>query len=414
MNYRDMEEFFEARQQLGIQPGLDRIEALLAALNHPERKIPSIHIAGTNGKGSAAAFIQAGLKANHYRVGTFTSPSLYGLRGYILVNGEPISEAAFEEVFQEVYPLILQLDNKKMAPSHFEIMTAVAFLYFSRYVDMAIIEAGMGGREDTTNVITPVLSIITTVSKDHTAFLGDTLEQIARHKAGIIKPFTPIITGVEGEGLIPIVQEANKKRAVLYRIGMDFAYKDIQIDEFQWQNIASNYRVKLQSIGLHQHHNASIAIQAMKVLKNKYGHLDIQQAIHTMQKVTVPGRMEKIHDNPFVLIDGAHNEAGIRSFIKTVRAIYPRKKVIILFAAFRDKDVQTMQTLLMDVFANVYVTTFDHPRAMPLNEYPVQENVNFVADWKAWMEEKLKTADAPILITGSLHFIDLIRNDLKL
>ncbi len=185
------------------------------------------------------------------------------------------------------------MDKDGRAPSHFEIITALAFLYFSRNVDIAIVEAGMGGREDTTNVINPILSIITTVSKDHTAFLGNTLEEIAAHKAGIIKPFTPIITGVEGEGLIPIINEANEKRAVLYRFGMDFTITDLQIDEFEWKNLASKYRVKLRTIGLHQHHNASVAIQALKVLKNRFGHLDMRVSIDAMQKVTIPGRMEK-------------------------------------------------------------------------------------------------------------------------
>lgn len=411
--HTDIIDFFEKRQQLGVQPGLDRIEALLEALDHPEQKFASIHIAGTNGKGSTAAFLQAALRANRYRVGTFTSPSLHGLTGFILINGEPISDDIFAELLYEINPIIQKMDQAGNAPSHFEIITALAFLYFSRNVDIAIVEAGMGGREDTTNVINPILSIITTISKDHTAFLGDTLEEIAEHKAGIIKPFTPIITGVEGEGLIPIINEANKKRAVLYRFGMDFTIKDVQIDEFEWRNLASNYRIKLRSIGLHQHHNASVVIQALKVLKNKFGHLDMRTSIEAIQKVTIPGRMEKIHDNPFVLIDGAHNEAGMKAFIKTVRAIYPRRKVLVLFAAFKDKDVAAMQEQLADVFPNLYITSFNHPRAAALEDYPFQDNGEQVEDWQAWIKDKLETATAPILITGSLHFIDLIRSFVK-
>ncbi|WP_152654758.1 folylpolyglutamate synthase/dihydrofolate synthase family protein [Oceanobacillus sp. CFH 90083] len=406
-------DFFEKRQQLGVQPGLDRIKALLEALDHPEEKFTSIHIAGTNGKGSTGAFLQAALRANRYQVGTFTSPSLHGLTGFILINGEPISETAFTELFQEIEPVIEQMDKEGRSPSHFEIITALSFLYFSRNVDIAIIEAGMGGREDTTNVIKPVLSIITTVSKDHTAFLGETLEEIAAHKAGIIKPFTPIITGVEGEGLLPIVTEANKKRAVLYRFGMDFMMENVQVDEFEWKNIASSYRVKLQTIGLHQHHNASIAIQALKVLKNRFGHLDIQVAIEAIQKVMIPGRMEKIHDNPFILVDGAHNEAGMKAFIKTVRAIYPRRKVKVLFAAFKDKDLKEMQSLLADVFPNLYITSFDHPRAAALTDYPIQDKGEQVEDWKTWIEDKINSSTAPILITGSFHFIDIIRSFVK-
>jgi len=409
----NIHDFFEKRQQLGVQPGLDRIEALLEALDHPEKKFTSVHIAGTNGKGSTGAFLQAALRANRYRIGTFTSPSLNGLTGFILYNGEFISEDVFAELFEEINPIIEQMDQEGKPPSHFEIMTAMAFLYFSRNVDIAIIEAGMGGRDDTTNVIQPVLSIITTVSKDHTAFLGDTLVEIAAHKAGIIKPHTPIITGVEGEALTPIVNEANKNRAVLYRFGMDFTMENIQIDEFEWKNLGSRYRVKLRTIGLHQHHNASVAIQALKVLKNRFGHLDMHTSIEAIQKVTIAGRMEKIHDNPFILVDGAHNEAGVRAFIKTVRAIYPRRKVHVLFAAFKDKDIEEMQRLLADVFPNLYITSFDNPRAAALTDYPLQDKGEQVEDWQAWMKEKIKTSMAPILITGSFHFVDYIRSFVK-
>ncbi|WP_080874230.1 bifunctional folylpolyglutamate synthase/dihydrofolate synthase [Oceanobacillus timonensis] len=409
----NIHDFFEKRQQLGVQPGLDRIESLLGAFNHPEKTFTSIHIAGTNGKGSTATFLQAALRANRYRVGTFTSPTLHGLTGFILHNGEPISERVFSELFYEMEPVIERMDKEGKAPSHFEIITALAFLYFSRNVDIAIIEAGMGGREDTTNVIHPILSIITTVSKDHTAFLGDTIKEIASHKAGIIKSKTPIITGVEGEGLTPIIHEANKKRAVLYRFGMDFVVNDLQIDEFEWKNIASSYRVKLRSIGLHQHQNASIAIQAIKVLKNSFGHLDMRIGIEAIQKITIPGRMEKIHDSPFILVDAAHNEAGIKAFIKTVRAIYPRRKVQVLFAAFKDKDVQAMQTSLTDVFPNLYITTFDHPRAASLTDYPLQDKGEQVEDWQAWLEEQIKTSMAPVLITGSFHFTSLVRAFVK-
>ncbi|GIO21783.1 folylpolyglutamate synthase/dihydrofolate synthase family protein [Oceanobacillus sp. J11TS1] len=411
--FPNINDFFDKRQQLGVQPGLKRIETLLAALDHPEKKFASIHIAGTNGKGSTGTFIQSALKANRNRVGMFTSPSLHGLTGFILINGEPISEDAFAELFHEIYPIIQQMDNAGKAPSHFEIITALAFLYFSRNVDIAIIEAGMGGREDTTNVIQPILSIITTISKDHTAFLGDTLEEIAEHKAGIIKPFTPIITGVEGEGIIPIINEANKKRAVLYRFGMDFSFSDTQIDEFEWKNLASRYRVRLKTPGSHQHHNASVAIQALKVLKNRYGHIDMQLAIEAMQKVTIPGRMEKIHDNPFIMVDGAHNEAGIKVFIETVKAIYPKGNVHVLFAAFKDKDIKEMQRLLGDAFSNLYITSFDHPRATALTDYPWKGKGIQVHSWQTWIEDQIKDATTPILVTGSLHFIDLVRSFVK-
>lgn len=175
-NFQEIESFFNSRKSLGIKPGLDRIKKLLQLLDNPQDRIQAIHIAGTNGKGSTVHFIKDALQANGYHVGIFTSPSFSGLTGHMFIDNSAIPETKFVKLCNEIYPFIVQLDNENKSPTEFEIITALAFVYFSAHVDIVLVEAGMGGREDTTNCFQPLISIITNVARDHTAFLGNSLE----------------------------------------------------------------------------------------------------------------------------------------------------------------------------------------------------------------------------------------------
>src|SRR5690625_3069641 len=180
--------YFTKRDEFGIKPGLERIHRLLELLGNPEKEIKAIHIAGTNGKGSTIQFMKNVLINNGYDVGVFTSPSFYGIRGHIEHNRSFIDNELFLHILELMKPAIKQLDDEENHPTTFEIITAVAFMYFKEHVDIVLVETGMGGREDTTNCFTPILSVITNVDFDHVGFLGDTLEEITAHKAGIIKP----------------------------------------------------------------------------------------------------------------------------------------------------------------------------------------------------------------------------------
>src|SRR5699024_5704352 len=187
INFQDIEEFMNSRRKFGIKPGLKRMNYLLDRLHHPERYFKSIHVAGTNGKGSTIQFMKKALMANGHRVGVFTSPSLSGLTGHIWCNGQKIETREWVSLMNDIYPIITELDKKGIHLTSFEIITAIVFVYFSKHVHIALIETGMGGRFDTTNCLDPIVTIITNVTRDHTRFLGKSLADIAYHKAGIIK-----------------------------------------------------------------------------------------------------------------------------------------------------------------------------------------------------------------------------------
>src|SRR5699024_7769817 len=191
----EVNRFFENRRYLGIKPGLSRMNQLLTYLDNPQKRIKAVHVAGTNGKGSTIHFLKNALIKNGHEVGLFISPSMLDVTGYIFKNNKRIAEETLISILNEMFPIIQQMDESDMHPTEYEIITAIAFFLFVRHVDIALIETGMGGREDTTNCVNPLLSVITNVSLDHTTFLGNTLEKIAYHKAGIIKNNIPVILG---------------------------------------------------------------------------------------------------------------------------------------------------------------------------------------------------------------------------
>lgn len=411
--YLEIEVFFESRKKLGIKPGLKRIKQLLKSLGNPQDQIKAIHIAGTNGKGSTVQFIKNALQANGYQVGVFTSPSLDGLCDHIYLNDHPVDKETFLSLFNELYPTIKQLDKKDMPPTEFEIITALGFMYFSKQADIALIEAGMGGREDTTNCFTPIISIITNISRDHTGFLGNTLAEIAYHKAGIIKHQTPVILGdVRGEALHVIEKEIHLKNSHSSRLGRDFSYKKSCGKSFQWKNGNLKLDVSIQMQGEHQIKNASVALTSIMELQ-KFGYtLPWEKTLIAINETTIPGRFEIIHKHPLIILDGAHNPASIQSFIHTIGDLYAGENLKLIFAAFKDKDTQEMINLLNEHFPNIIFTTFDHPRAMKAEDLSRQinrENEDIFPDWQNLINKILQDKTSIYCITGSLHFISRVR-----
>ncbi|PAV27624.1 bifunctional folylpolyglutamate synthase/dihydrofolate synthase [Virgibacillus profundi] len=421
-NFKQAEMFFESRKSLGIKPGLDRIKRLLDLLNNPQDKIHAIHVAGTNGKGSTVQFIKNALKSNGYHAGVFTSPSFSGLTGHISINDTIIPDDLFLALCNEMYPAIKQLDRENMSPTEFEIITALAFLYFSKHVDVAIIETGMGGREDTTNCFHPIMSIITNISKDHTNFLGSTLEEIAYHKAGIIKQASPVIIGeMDLEALAVIVKEIHNNKTNSYQMGQDFTYKlidyskDSGIQHFSWNRKKDSHSLSIQMLGEHQVKNASIAYMAVLKLAEIGYAINLQKTKEAFENTIIPGRLEMVKQNPSVILDSAHNPAGIESLLQTVAANFKDKPNHLIFAAFKDKDLETMLEVLSGYFTSITVTTFDHPRAASAEKlYELTQDVNtkICKDWKATVEN-MKQKDSNYFITGSLHFIVQVRKYLN-
>lgn len=412
-SYQEIIQFFSERKIIGIKPGLERMHTLLKLIGNPERKIRAIHVAGTNGKGSTIHYIRDSLIANGYQTGVFTSPSLTGLEGHIYANGQPVSKAEFTQLFHRVYPAIQQMDSD-MPPTEFEILTAMAFLYFAENSDIAIIESGMGGRFDTTNVITPIISIITNIELDHRSFLGNTIKEIAFHKAGIIKKQVPMIVGeVKGEALQVIKEEAATKGAPVYQLHSDFSYEKINGDGcIEWFNEeGKKVCLCIAMAGEHQLKNVAVAWTAIEWLMNIYQYpLDERKAIEALKQTVIPGRFEIFRQKPLVILDVAHNPAGIRALIQTLKK-YDGLRKHVLFSAFKDKDYEQMITLLEDYFSEITVTTFDHPRALSkedISKLANNRNITVLENWKEGLSFRQKSD--VYVVTGSFAFIENVRN----
>ncbi|WP_269412070.1 bifunctional folylpolyglutamate synthase/dihydrofolate synthase [Lentibacillus daqui] len=417
-NFEQVTKFFSQRKQFGIKPGLHRMQQLLQLLGNPQNKLRAVHVAGTNGKGSTIHFLKDGLKASGYRVGVFTSPSFCGLTGYIWIDDSSITEAALIRLLNDMYPAIRMLDEQNNHPTEFEIITALAFVYFVNRVDIAIIETGMGGREDTTNCFTPILSIITNVARDHMAFLGDTIQEIAAHKAGIIKQNRSVIVGVlEPAALVVVKHEAQRKHASIYQLTKDFwltgtEQTDHSSMSFVWTDGTVNRHVSLTMKGQHQQQNAALAMMALTLLERNQYQIDWKKAIHAIGHTHVAGRFELVRQHPSVIIDGAHNIAGTASFIQTMLKHYPDQERHLIFAGFKDKELVKMLYRLKPYFASITLTSFDHPRAIAAAAlYELTDDRTFAvnADWRDVAKKLNEQTDACFFFTGSLHFILEVR-----
>lgn len=412
---KDVEKFFTDRRNIGIKLGLQRVEALLHDTNHPEKKLRAIHVAGTNGKGSTIHYLQQALRASNYRVGVFTSPSFTGITGHFLIDGEEIKVEEMIHILNRLLPYIHKLDRKNEHPTEYEILTVIGMIYFSKHADIALIETAMGGREDTTNCFIPLLSIITNVSMDHTAFLGETIAAITEHKAGIIKKNRPVIVGKINEvGRAIIEKKASTSDAPLYMLHEAFTYKQ-QKNVPHVQFIANEHNIPftLTMQGEHQIENASLALMALNVLEQHQIRIDWEKAVNAIEKTTIIGRFEQISKTPIIILDSAHNVASIEAFLQTVEKQYKHREKALLFAAFKDKQLAEMVTLLTQQFKMITFTTFAHERAAEKEHFRQIYNENEMTYNKSWQCELRNIindeSETVYFITGSLHFITLVR-----
>lgn len=410
---QEVELFFKQRQRLGMKPGLERIHGLLERLGNPEKNMIAIHIAGTNGKGSTLHFIKEALEANDYKVGVFTSPSFHGLCGHIIYDGAPISNTDFVQYFNKILPHIFDMDEEGDAPTVFEILTALAFLFFADYGEIILVEAGMGGRFDTTNSFQPILSIITSIAMDHTQYLGESLKEIASHKAGIIKQGAPVIIGKVGQDAWTVIKkETEKKQTAVFRLGKDFYFKKLN-ETALWKTDKKEFTFTLKMKGEHQLHNASLALMALSVLEQSGYPLNWQKSKQAIENLEIPGRFETIHEDPLVIIDAAHNPDGIQAFVDTITTNYQDDEKHVIVAMFQDKAITEMFDILRKHFQHITLTTFEHPRAWnPLDvEAKFAHKVDEInLDYKQLLEKIVQRNNKVFFITGSLHFITEVRN----
>lgn len=356
MNYVESLSYLENLGKFGIQLGMERIEGLLRELGNPEQKIKTIHVTGTNGKGSVTSMITNILLAANLKVGKFTSPHLVRYNERICLNGQEISDEAFATTITAVKAAADSIVKKGVCdqPTQFEILTAAAFLYFClEKVDYAVIEVGMGGLWDSTNVITPVVSVITNVSLDHTDRCGDSVERIAMQKAGIIKEKVPLVTAAEGDNALgPIVTMAMFKEAPVYLYGKAFYGTEVE-SSMDGQKFtlhagdfyASDYEIKLP--GEHQIKNTSVAIVAAKLVSKQDDRIN-ELALHLGVANTLwPGRLERVSQKPDLILDGAHNPDGAKALRSALDKYYPGQKVHFVFGMMGDKDMRgVIKTLI--------------------------------------------------------------------
>lgn len=424
---------------------LDRIRQLLDLLGNPQKSYPVIHIGGTSGKGSTSHFTAKILEESGYRVGLSVSPHLISVRERLTVNGESASEAEFSDVFWSMKPSIdaVAKTNPLGAPSYFEIVVALALEYFRRKsVDVAVVEVGMGGRFDATNVIDSTVSVVTNVGLDHTEFLGDTVEKIILEKQEIIKPNTRTVSGVTQESVRKLVEEKCAAiHSLLSLINRDFSIEHIhaiteesgQIDDpariaFDYvSNTCVMRNIELGVSGTYQAVNAAVAITACLSFPGFTGTKDsIRRALTT---AVLPGRMELVrYGKKSVLLDGAHNPMKITALAETLSLVYPGRKFPVLFAVKNDKNLTEMLSLLMPHAKRFILAPFSRVTDMGKSVmYPESELERAIRSVKDDIEV-VRVADIPhalenfseiteeslLLVTGSLYLVGETRKVLSL
>ncbi|GEN33018.1 bifunctional folylpolyglutamate synthase/dihydrofolate synthase [Aneurinibacillus danicus] len=418
-------------ERFSVRPGLARMEYMMERLGHPERRLKFIHIAGTNGKGSTAAFLHAILRRAGQDVGMFVSPYVTSFHERIQYNGSYITTEELVELIEKVKPVVEEMKESEFGtPTEFEVVTALALLYFATvtYPDIVVWETGLGGRLDSTNIVHPLACIITNVGLDHINILGEDLPAIAREKAGIIKNGVPIITGkMPGKALEIIEEAARSRRASIYRAGEEYDAVRIRENDREMMDFAGMFGsvagCELGLVGAHQVDNAAAALMTLQVLSNYFAlYIEEEHIREGLREARWPGRFEKISEAPDVILDGAHNAEGVSALIQTVQDYYPGRKVSLVFSALADKNYAEMAWQLAPICNRVWVTKNDHPRAARVEDLaaafrtaapdmPVQAEENWQEAWRQALHTV--TPQEVLLVAGSLYFISDIRNEWK-
>lgn len=411
MNYEQALEYIHSINWTFCKPGLERIGALCEKLGHPEKELRYVHVAGTNGKGSFCSMTASVLQAAGYKTGLYTSPFIRTFNERMQINGENISNEELAEITTYVRPFADAMTDK---PTEFELITAVAFEFFRRHnCDIVVLETGLGGRLDSTNIITtPLLSVITGIALDHTAFLGNTVEKIAAEKAGIIKEGVPVLFGGEDDTAAAVIaRTANAKNAAFTRVdyqALTNVRADLSGSRFDFGEYTD---VHIRLLGLYQPKNAAVVLSAISLLRT--GGLSIPDAAvyEGLQNAVWHARFEVVGHDPLILFDGAHNPQGIEQAVKSVKHYFKDEKVYLLTGVLKDKDYTGIAAMLSEIAALAFVMTPDSPRALPAKEYaavlrnagiPAQNFDNIPAAFTA-AKQAAKADGKPLVCLGSLY-----------
>ncbi|GAG74234.1 unnamed protein product [marine sediment metagenome] len=407
----------------GIKLGLKNINYLLYLLGEPHKKLKIIHVSGTNGKGSTCSLISSILQSDGYKVGLYTSPHLVDFTERIEINRTPIERKKVSELLERIKPSIKKVANTPSYghPTFFEVITSMAFLYFfEEQVDFLVLEVGLGGRLDATNVCEPLISVITHIDYDHMDKLGNSLEEIAREKGGIIKPEGIIISSKQYDKAYKEIKKiVDEKNSLIYSTGSEISYEIVKSDIngviFDLKGIYRNYKnLYTPLLGRHQAENAATAISAIEALKIRGVKISEKAIRAGLEKVKWTGRLEIIQNNPTLILDGAHNPSGVKIVRQALEEIFSYHRLILVLAIFADKDYKKMIQILAPNADLIITTKAKNPRATP-PQIIAKEAAQYIEKNKIIVTEDIPQAinsalsnskeDDLICITGSLYTI---------
>ena len=421
MNYTEALEYIHGVNWTFCKPGLDRIGELCEKLGNPQNKLKFVHVAGTNGKGSFCSMLECVLRAAGYKTGLFTSPYIKEFNERIRYCGENISDTELAEITEYIKPFADAMEDK---PTEFELITAIGLEYFKRKkCDVVVLEAGMGGRLDSTNVISEsVLSVITGISLEHTAYLGDTVEKIAAEKAGIIKNGGRVIYGGEDDSAAEVIENIALSRGAKYsrvdRSSLKINSSTLEGTVFSYKD---NGKMELALLGLYQPQNATNVIDAAEALRESGFEISDEALRKGLKAAEWPARFEIVCKDPLVIYDGAHNPQGIEVAVESIKRYFGDKKVFVLTGVMKDKDYDYIASRLSDVASDAFTVTPDNPRALSAIEYAEvlkTKGVNATAFDK--VEDAARTAkkaardrETALICLGSLYMYAEIHDFLR-
>ncbi|HFI0427750.1 TPA: folylpolyglutamate synthase/dihydrofolate synthase family protein [Streptococcus suis] len=410
MNYQETRQWLSNRPASDLENGVARVKWLLERLDNPQLQVPTIHFVGTNGKGSTLNALQSILRSSDYTVGRFTSPSIIDFREQIVFEQEMISEEDFARIVTDLQPLIEDLDQTAGldAISEFEIVVVAMFVYFAHYQrpDILLVEAGMGGLQDATNVLAPLAVVCPSIGLDHQAFLGETHAAIACHKVAVLREGVPLVYATDQPEVVAVFEEqARQLQSPTYVIGREILLENSRAGFAVSSPFDRVEDLRLQMQGRHQEVNAALAVTTAQLISPHFPTITNETIRQGLSQAIWPGRLELIRPN--LMIDGAHNNESIAVLTQLLEEKYADRDIEILFAAINTKPVDQMLSQLSQ-FGPVSVTTFDDFRAVNLEDYPA--GYERVKTYQEWLEQvDLDNPKKLYLITGSLYFITYVR-----
>lgn len=419
MTYCDAVNKINSLLRFGMKPGLERIQALLDRMGNPQKQLKFVHVAGTNGKGSACALLSSVLREAGYKTGLFTSPYITDFRERFQINGEKIPEETLARILGQLMPMVEEMAVQGEIITEFELITALAFQWFyEEKCDVIVLEVGLGGRFDATNVIdTPLAAVIMSISLDHTAILGDTVEQIAFEKCGIVKEGGDVVLYPDQEeGVYGVVAEAVQKHNGRLILPSPTSVREISSSI---EGTVARYRdeeYQLPFLGVHQLKNAAAAFAALELLKEKGYHISRQAMKDGVAKAYIPARMEVLGRAPLIILDGAHNPGAARVLAQALEKYLPHRKIIGVMGMLKDKDSKSSLKSLASLFHTLITVSPKNPRALPAEdladrarEYCSQVFVEEDLSKAISLARNLAGEDGAVVICGSLYLAGEIR-----